>query len=150
MFHFSGFRVSFPILFRKEQYHIIDIRLPHSEITGSKPVCGSPMLIAAYHVLHRLLAPRHPLCALKSLISFSKFSFVTRQDLSQLRNEIYCHKFIGSSVLIINFSIISSIVSFVFYNFSFYTKAIPNLVGFEYFQELFYKTKLILEQIVFC
>jgi hypothetical protein len=41
--------------------------LPHSEIDGSKPVCGSPSLIAAYHVLHRLLAPRHPPCALSSL-----------------------------------------------------------------------------------
>ena len=33
---------------------------PHSEIFGSKPVRGSPKLIAAYHVLHRLSAPRHP------------------------------------------------------------------------------------------
>ena len=33
---------------------------PHSEISGSKPVRGSPKLIAAYHVLHRLSAPRHP------------------------------------------------------------------------------------------
>ncbi len=33
---------------------------PHSEIRGSKPVRGSPRLIAAYHVLHRLSAPRHP------------------------------------------------------------------------------------------
>ncbi len=33
---------------------------PHSEIQGSKPVRGSPRLIAAYHVLHRLSAPRHP------------------------------------------------------------------------------------------
>ena len=41
--------------------------LPHSEIFGSKPVCGSPKLIAAYHVLHRLLAPRHPPYALTSL-----------------------------------------------------------------------------------
>jgi hypothetical protein len=30
--------------------------------------CSSPRLIAAYHVLHRLSAPRHPLCALSSLI----------------------------------------------------------------------------------
>ena len=28
--------------------------LPHSEIVGSKPVCSSPTLIAAYHVLRRL------------------------------------------------------------------------------------------------
>jgi hypothetical protein len=41
--------------------------LPHSEIHGSKPVRGSPWLIAAYHVLHRLSAPRHPPNALKSL-----------------------------------------------------------------------------------
>ena len=41
--------------------------LPHSEIPGSKPVCGSPRLIAAYHVLLRLSAPRHPPCTLSSL-----------------------------------------------------------------------------------
>ena len=41
---------------------------PHSEIPGSKPACGSPRLIAACHVLLRLLAPRHPLYALSSLI----------------------------------------------------------------------------------
>ena len=40
---------------------------PHSEIHGSKPVRGSPWLIAAYHVLHRLSAPRHPPNALKAL-----------------------------------------------------------------------------------
>ena len=37
---------------------------PHSEISGSTRVCRSPKLIAAYHVLHRLLMPRHPWCAL--------------------------------------------------------------------------------------
>src|SRR5450759_767887 len=41
--------------------------LPHSEIPGSKPVCGSPRLIAAYRVLRRLSAPRHPPCTLSSL-----------------------------------------------------------------------------------
>ena len=40
---------------------------PHSEISGSMPACGSPKLIAACHVLHRLLLPRHPPCALSSL-----------------------------------------------------------------------------------
>ena len=33
---------------------------PHSDISGSKPVPGSPKLNAGYHVLHRLLLPRHP------------------------------------------------------------------------------------------
>src|SRR5262245_39723490 len=41
--------------------------LPHSEIPGSKLVCSSPRLIAAYCVLHRLLAPRHSPYALSSL-----------------------------------------------------------------------------------
>ena len=40
---------------------------PHSEIRGSKLVRSSPRLIAAYHVLHRLSAPRHPPNALKAL-----------------------------------------------------------------------------------
>ena len=43
------------------------IGLPHSEIPGSKVVCTSPRLIAAYHVLHRLSVPRHPPFALISL-----------------------------------------------------------------------------------
>ena len=38
--------------------------LPHSEIHGSKVVCTSPRLIAAYHVFRRLPEPRHPPCAL--------------------------------------------------------------------------------------
>ena len=36
---------------------------PHSEIPGSKPVDGSPGLIAVCRVLHRLMMPRHPSCA---------------------------------------------------------------------------------------
>ena len=40
---------------------------PHSEISGSTPVYDSPELIAVNHVLHRLLTPRHPSCALSSL-----------------------------------------------------------------------------------
>ena len=50
-------------------FGIIEIEggFPHSEILGSKPVRGSPRLIAAYHVLHRLSAPRHPPNALMTL-----------------------------------------------------------------------------------
>ena len=40
---------------------------PHSGISGSRPTCGSPKLIAAYHALPRLSVPRHPPCALRSL-----------------------------------------------------------------------------------
>ena len=45
---------------------------PHSEIHGSKPIPGSPWLIAGYHVLHRLLLPRHPPNALFALDSIQK------------------------------------------------------------------------------
>ena len=37
---------------------------PHSEICGSKVICTSPQLFAAYYVLHRLSVPRHPPYAL--------------------------------------------------------------------------------------
>ena len=40
---------------------------PHSEISGSMDMCSSPKLIAACHVFHRLLVPRHPPCALLCL-----------------------------------------------------------------------------------
>src|SRR3982075_702184 len=46
---------------------VIEGGFPHSEIPGSKLVRSSPRLIAAYHVLHRLSAPRHPPNALKAL-----------------------------------------------------------------------------------
>ena len=50
---------------------ILEVRssgFPHSEIPGSKPVHGSPRLIAVSHVLRRHLAPRH---SPKALSSFS-------------------------------------------------------------------------------
>ena len=40
---------------------------PHSDIHGSKLICSSPWLFAAYHVFLRLLVPRHPPCALSRL-----------------------------------------------------------------------------------
>ena len=46
------------------------VGFPHSDIPGSTSVCDLPRLIAAYHVLHRLLVPRHPPCALSSLTEF--------------------------------------------------------------------------------
>ena len=43
---------------------------PHSEIRGSRDICSSPRLFAAYHVFLRLPVPRHPPCALSSLTFF--------------------------------------------------------------------------------
>ncbi len=69
MFHFTGFSVTGDYVFIPRRLGMIPARLPHSEMHGSKRICRSPCLIAAYHVLHRLLAPRHPSCALCSLIN---------------------------------------------------------------------------------
>ena len=55
---------------------------PHSEISGSKLVCSSPELIAAYHVLHRLSAPRHPPCTLSSLTKLEFFTLGESYSLS--------------------------------------------------------------------
>ena len=46
---------------------VFSSRFPHSEISGSMDICSSPKLFAAYHVLHRLLVPRHPPYALISI-----------------------------------------------------------------------------------
>ena len=75
---------------------------PHSEISGSKDVCSSPKLIAAYHVFHRLPVPRHSPCALFSLtvfyaldspfanwISFSVFEIVDFNYISNLASQYY-------------------------------------------------------------
>ena len=42
---------------------------PHSDITGSRDICSSPVLFAAYHVFLRLSVPRHPPYALCSMTS---------------------------------------------------------------------------------
>ena len=63
-----------PYEFRDGHPDMTPGRLPHSEILGSKPVCGSPRLIAACHVLRRLPAPRHPPYALSSLTSSHELS----------------------------------------------------------------------------
>ena len=44
------------------------VGFPHSDIRGSMDICSSPRLFAAYHVLLRLLVPRHPPYALLRLI----------------------------------------------------------------------------------
>ena len=51
-------------------------RFPHSEISGSMAVCASPKLIAAYHVFHRLLVPRHSPYALSCLTSLNVFTLI--------------------------------------------------------------------------
>ena len=57
MFQFTGFASPGYVFTRRYRR---SGGLPHSEIHGSKLTRSSPRLIAACHVLHRLLTPRHP------------------------------------------------------------------------------------------
>ncbi len=66
MFQFPGF-APLRLWIQRRVTRLQRAGLPHSETHGSQPACGSPWLIAAYHVLHRLLMPRHPPCALHIL-----------------------------------------------------------------------------------
>ena len=61
---------------------------PHSEISGSKDVCSSPKLFAAYHVFRRLQEPRHPPYALYYFLTFIITPIVIMMTLSHLRNYV--------------------------------------------------------------
>ena len=63
MFHFPGSRSRRPIVFGRGCRPMTGGGLPHSDTHGSKRVCRSPWLVAAYRVLLRLPVPRHPSCA---------------------------------------------------------------------------------------
>ena len=52
------------------------VEFPHSEIYGLMDICSYPQLIAAYHVLLRLLVPRHSPYALSSLTLLLRINFV--------------------------------------------------------------------------
>ena len=64
MFQFAGFAST---TYEFSGGSSIRTGFPHSEICGSKPARGSPQLIAACYVLHRLSEPRHPRNALLAL-----------------------------------------------------------------------------------
>ena len=67
MFQFAG--LPLPGLFgsTRSELGMTPAGFPHSDISGSMSARDSPELFAACHVLHRLLAPRHPPRALCSL-----------------------------------------------------------------------------------
>ena len=63
MFHFPWCSFAGLSLFIPRRHPAKGAGFPHSDISGSMPVDGSPKLIAVFRVLHRLLMPRHPSCA---------------------------------------------------------------------------------------
>ena len=80
---------------------------PHSEISGSTDICSSPKLIAACHVLLRLLMPRHSPCALYSLtkeIQLVLLNYAGNQQVTSQNCNCYPHLFRCSTIKIHNFS----------------------------------------------
>ena len=102
MFQFSGFP-SHDYVFIIRYLDITLSEFPHSEIFGSKFTCNSPKLIAAYHVLHRLLMPRHSPCALCSLTYlvkiFQSFAFNITKNISWLTSQYVLKLYINSCAI---------------------------------------------------
>ena len=74
MFQFRRFP-TYAYLIQRRLTEYCSAGFPHSEISGSTVICTSPKLIAACHVLHRLLMPRHSPCALLRLTSSRQTSY---------------------------------------------------------------------------
>ena len=94
MFQFRRFP-TYAYLIQRRLTEYCSAGFPHSEILGSTPMCGSPRLIAACHVLLRLLMPRHSPCALYSLTSRRTISGSTMIRIMQasefLANIVVCY-----------------------------------------------------------
>ena len=73
MFQFSGFTSIWLCIHHTVSEYCSD-GFPHSEIHESMDICSSSWLIAACHVLLRLLMPRHSSYALISLTSSAQVS----------------------------------------------------------------------------
>ncbi len=83
MVHFSSF--SFITYGFSDKYPPEADRLPDSGIPGSKFAYNSPGLIAVYHALLRLLAPRHPSYALISLTTTRSFTIQLSKNWDKLK-----------------------------------------------------------------
>ena len=98
--------------------------LLHSDICGSKSVCDSPQLFAAYHVFLRPLMPRHSPCALCSLIVklisqlFESCVFI-RDQLNQIVVFILRQKIFVKTSLSHSLSFLCSIFKIPFSPYSF-------------------------------
>ena len=113
-------------------------------------MCAYPKLIAAYHVLHRLLMPRHSPCALCSLtfvrllisITVSALSFKCSRTLSTLRAfsprflvleltrlHSYAHLSVSIYLPLLNFALIFGLIKSIINLTKLFTK---NFLGLLY------------------
>ena len=66
-------------------HEVCSCGFPHSDICGSQLICSSPQLFAAYHVLRRLLMPRHsPYALIRLNFPFSDLSITWFSSFSEL------------------------------------------------------------------
>ena len=75
MFQFTGLHLH-SYVFTMQYLRITVGRFPHSEISGSKLTYSSPKHIVVRHVLHQLLVPRHPPCALTNLTTICLIFYI--------------------------------------------------------------------------
>ena len=87
MFQFRRFP-AYAYLIQRTLHGYCPCGLPHSEIPGSMDICSSPRLIAACHVLRRLLMPRHSPCALYSLTNQKQIFTCSRCELCRLHKDL--------------------------------------------------------------
>ena len=100
MFQFRAFP-SYAYLIQRTIHRYCLCGFPHSEISGSTDICSSPKLIAACHVLRRLLMPRHSPCALYSLtkeIHLVLLNYAGNQQVTSQNCNCYPHLFRCSTI----------------------------------------------------
>ncbi len=66
--------------------------LSHSDTRGSKVICTSPRIFAAYRVLHRLREPRHPPCALSYFLRRPLFNAPPRGERTLILSAVLSKK----------------------------------------------------------
>ena len=90
---FSSLSVAFlPYFIQVQNVGITSNGLPHSAIQGSQDMCSFPWLIAAYHGLLRLVAPRHPPY---TSIRLTILSFLLQSSLSLITSLVQASPSIG-------------------------------------------------------
>ena len=110
MFQFRGLAHLYGVL------GLLPNGLSHSEIPGSRLVCKSPGLIAAYHVLLRLQEPRHPPYALYYFLTFPHIPYCKCEAFSHLLNRVNERCKLAFAMLNIEVSLLYALsdVDFVF------------------------------------
>ena len=99
--------------------------LLHSDICGSMFACNSPQLFAAYHVLLRLLMPRHSPCALISLTILNYALIASKSSHKEfLLLSAYCSK---NTRLLLSFIFLICIYLFLYSIFKLLSFQCPSI-----------------------